>query len=233
MSLYLWINILSFAGPFFLSFDKNVHFYTHWKTLIPSILVIGSVFVAWDIYFTDIGIWGFNPEHLTGITFFNLPLEECLFFFTIPYACVFIYEVVKAYFPKFRPVKLAYFFSLIFTMTCLVIGVLHYDNWYTSVALFGAGILNWIVYYGYTPRWYPYFIVSFLIAQVPFLIVNGILTGVATENPVVWYNPEEIVGFRILSIPVEDVFYNFFMLFSVVLLHEYLKTLWYQKVKST
>ena len=232
MSLYLWINVLSIAGPLLLSFDKKVHFYTHWKTLIPSILLIGSVFVAWDIFFTEIGVWGFNPEYLSGISFFNLPLEEVLFFFTIPYACVFIYEVVIAYFPKFRPARFSYFFSLIFTIVCFVFASIHFNNWYTGVALLGAGILNWIVYFGYTPKWYPNFVVAFMITQVPFLIVNGILTGVATENPVVWYNPDEIMGFRVLSIPIEDVFYNFFMLFSIVIIHEYLKRLW-NKIKST
>jgi lycopene cyclase domain-containing protein len=233
MSLYLWINVLSIAGPLLLSFDKKVHFYTHWKTLFPAILIIGSVFVAWDIYFTDIGVWGFNPDYLTGISFFNLPIEECLFFFTIPYSSVFIYEVVKAYFPKFRPAKFSYFFSLIFTIACFVLATIHYDNWYTSVALYGAGIVNWVVYYGFTPKWYPYFIVGFLITQIPFLIVNGVLTGIATEDPVVWYNPEEIMGFRIFSIPVEDVFYNFLMLFSIVIIHEYLKNLWSQNIKIT
>ena len=233
MSLYLWINVLTFAGPLFLSFDKKVQFYTHWKTLIPAILVIGSIFVAWDIFFTEIGVWGFNPDYLSGISFFNLPFEEVMFFFTIPYACAFIYEVVRAYFPNFRPVSFSYYFSLLFTILCFVLATIHYDNWYTSVALFGAGVLNWIVYFGYTPKWYPNFIVAFLIAQVPFLIVNGVLTGVATESPVVWYNPDEIMGFRIISIPIEDVFYNFFMLFSVVIVHEYLKSLWNKKTKST
>ncbi|PKR82229.1 lycopene cyclase domain-containing protein [Brumimicrobium salinarum] len=233
MSLYLWINLLSLAGPFLLSFDKKVHFYTHWKTLFPAILVVGSLFIAWDVFFTDIGVWGFNPEYLSGIHFFNLPIEECMFFFTIPYACVFIYECVKAYFPKFRPVQFSYFFSLLFTITCLVLGIIFYDNWYTSVALIGAGLINWIVYFGFTPRWHPFFIVAFLITQVPFLIVNGVLTGVATDAPVVWYNEKEIIGLRVLSIPIEDIFYNFFMLFSVVILHEYLGKLWDQKTKST
>ncbi|RFC55855.1 lycopene cyclase domain-containing protein [Brumimicrobium aurantiacum] len=233
MSLYLWINILSIAGPLLLSFDKKVHFYSHWKTLFPSILVIGSLFIAWDIYFTDIGVWGFNEEYLSGYYFFNLPIEECLFFFTIPYACVFIYEVVKAYFPNFKPVRFSYYFSLIFTVFCIVMSILYSGNWYTFVALLGAGILNWIVYFGFTPKWYSSFIVAFLITQIPFLIVNGILTGVATDHPVVWYNENEIIDFRILSIPIEDVFYNFFMLFSIVIVHEYLRSLWDIKTKNT
>lgn len=223
MSLYLWINVLSFAGPFFLSFDKKVHFYKHWKTVLPGIVIVGAGFVACDVYFTENGIWGFNPDYLSGITIFNLPLEECLFFFTVPYACLFIYEVVKAYFPTFRPAQFSYYFSLVFTLTALILGIYFHENWYTFYALLGAGILNWVVYFGFTPKWYPYFIVAFIITQVPFLMVNGVLTGAVTPDPVVWYNEEHIMGPRIYTIPVEDIFYNFFMLFSVAVIHELLK----------
>lgn len=223
MSLYLWINVLSFAGPFLLSFDKKVHFYTHWKTLFPAILVVGTGFIAWDIYFTENGIWGFNPDYLSGITIINLPIEECLFFFTVPYACVFIYEVMKAYFPTFRPAQLAYGFSFVFTLTAISLALVFSQNLYTFYALLGAGLLNWIIYFGWTPKWYPYFVISFIITMIPFLIVNGVLTGAVTPEPVVWYNENHIMGPRVVTIPVEDIFYNFFMLFPVVGIHEWLK----------
>jgi lycopene cyclase domain-containing protein len=225
MSLYLWLNVLSFAGPFLLSFDKKVHFYTHWKTLCPAILIVGAGFIAWDIYFTENGIWGFNPDYLSGITIVNLPIEECLFFFTVPYACVFIYEVMKAYFPNFRPAHFAYWFSLMFTITAVSLALMFSQNWYTFYALLGAGLLNWIIYFGWTPKWYPYFVISFIITMIPFLIVNGVLTGAATPEPVVWYNENHIMGPRIVTIPVEDIFYNFFMLFPIVGIHEWLKSM--------
>lgn len=223
MSLYLWINILSILGPFVLSFDRKVHFYTHWKTLMPSIFIVGAIFIAWDVYFASNGIWGFNPDYLSGINVFNLPLEECLFFFTVPYACVFIYEVVTAYFPKLKPEKLAYVFSFLFTISGTVLAFLHFSNWYTFTALFGAALLNAIVYFAYSPKWYSAFVVSFLITTIPFLLVNGILTGFLTEEPIVWYSEKHIIGWRIGTIPFEDVYYNFFMLFPIVGIHEFLK----------
>jgi len=223
MSLYLWINVLSFAGPFVLSFDKKVHFYTHWRTLFPAIFLVGTGFIIWDIYFTANGIWGFNPDYLSGITLVNLPLEECLFFFTVPYACVFIYEVMKAYFPRFRPVTFAYYFSLFFTIIAITLAVIYRQNWYTFSALLGAGLINWVVYFGWTPKWYPYFVVSFIVTTIPFLLVNGILTGAATPEPIVWYSEDHIIGPRIITIPMEDIFYNFFMLFPIVGIHEWLQ----------
>lgn len=222
MSLYLWVIVLSFAGPFLLSFDKKVHFYTHWKTIFPAILIVGTGFVLWDIYFTDNGIWGFNPDYLTGLYLVNLPIEEVLFFVIVPYCCVFIYEVIKAYFPNFKPKRFSYYFSVLFTITCLSLGIINFENWYTSTALLGAGLLNWIVYFGWTPKWYPHFVVAFLVTTIPFLIVNGILTGGFTPEPIVWYNEDHIIGVRIFTIPFEDNFYNFFMLFPIVMIHEWL-----------
>jgi lycopene cyclase domain-containing protein len=105
VSLYFWIIILSFAGPFFLSFDKKVHFYKQWKYIFPAIIPVALGFIVWDDYFTENKIWGFTPEYLQGIYFRNLPLEEVLFFFVIPYNCVFIYDVLQAYFPTVKLVK--------------------------------------------------------------------------------------------------------------------------------
>jgi lycopene cyclase domain-containing protein len=55
---------------------------------------------------------------------------------------------------------------------------------------------------------------------LPIAIVNGILTGTGIENEVVWYNPKEIIGIRILSIPVEDFFYGFLLILLNVLVFE-------------
>ncbi|MGB0932773.1 MAG: lycopene cyclase domain-containing protein [Lishizhenia sp.] len=222
MSLYLWINLLTIIGPFALSFDKKVAFYKQWKFVFPAILIVAVGFLLWDEYFTANGIWGFNPEYLQGIYIGNLPLEEVLFFITIPYACVFIFSCIDGYFPNHKFNKLGYTFSFAFTIAALVLAFYFYENWYTFYALLGAGILNAVLYFGYTPIWYGRFVVAFLIAVLPFILVNGILTGMFTENPIVWYNENHIIGLRIGTIPIEDLFYNFFMLFSITAIFQYL-----------
>jgi lycopene cyclase domain-containing protein len=72
------------------------------------------------------------------------------------------------------------------------------------------------------------FLISYLVVVVPFLIVNGFLTGI----PVVLYNDAENLGFRIFSflpwplnnIPVEDVFYGMLLILMNVALFERLRT---------
>jgi lycopene cyclase domain-containing protein len=54
--------------------------------------------------------------------------------------------------------------------------------------------------------------------HIPFFIVNGILTGSFIDDEVVWYNSQEIIGFRIFTVPVEDIVYGFSMILSPLLL---------------
>ena len=59
------------------------------------------------------------------------------------------------------------------------------------------------------------FLLTYVVCFIPFLIVNGILTGGFTKNPVVWYNENEIIGWRIGTIPIEDSIYNMLLLVLV------------------
>jgi lycopene cyclase domain-containing protein len=58
---------------------------------------------------------------------------------------------------------------------------------------------------------------------IPFFIVNGILTGTGINEEVVWYNDEENLGIRLLTIPVEDIFYAFSLILLNLLLFKKFK----------
>jgi lycopene cyclase domain-containing protein len=224
MSLYGWIILATIAGPFLLSFDKKVHFYTTWKQLFPAILIVGFLFLVWDEYFTVKEIWGFNPNYLSSIYIGHLPIEEVTFFLVVPYACLFIYEVLKAYFPEFKLKTISHYFAFTFTLSGLIFGLTHMDNWYTASACIVSSILTIGFYFVNRVKWFESFVFTYLVALVPFIIVNGILTGALTQEPIVWYSEEHIMGPRIITIPVEDLFYNYSMLLPIVGIYEYLKS---------
>jgi lycopene cyclase domain-containing protein len=224
LSLYFWIILLSFAGPFFLSFDKKVQYYKKWTYVMPAILPVAVAFIFWDDYFTTKEIWGFTPEHLQGIYLSKLPIEEVLFFIVIPYNCVFIYEVLQAYFPTIKLENITKAFAFFFALSGLILTTWFIDNWYTSVACGITAMLTIGFYFIFKVKWFQWYAFAYIIALIPFLIVNGILTGIATENPVVWYNENHIIGIRIFTIPFEDLYYNFALFLPIVALYEFFKS---------
>jgi lycopene cyclase domain-containing protein len=208
-------------GPFALSFDKKVHFYTHWRSLFLATILISFVYIAWDEVYTQWGVWGFNPEHLQGVYVGHLPIEEICFFLFVPYACIFVYACLKAYFPKVNLQIISKFFAIVFGSVSLLLAIVYYDNQYTGVAALLAFLLTVYFYFLKKVEWYADFVFTFLIVQIPFFFVNGALTGMFTREPIVWYNEEEIIGLRWVSIPFEDTFYNYGFLILIFSLYFY------------
>ena len=222
MSLYLTLMIVSFGSCLALSFDKKVAFYKNIKFIIPAITIVAIPFLIWDQIFTEYGVWGFNPSYLQGIYLGRLPLEEVLFFFFIPYCCLFIYEVLNAYFPNVSLHKLTMFFSIFIVLSGIMMALTNMNQWYTFTA---CTLSSLIVVFAMKQKfiWYPRAIFAFVVALIPFFIVNGILTGAATEDPVVWYNDAHNTGIRLLTIPLEDVYYNFSLLIPIIGIYHFLK----------
>ncbi len=215
--------IFTIIGPLALSFDKKVHFYTRFIFLYKSILPVAFVFILWDIYFTKNQIWGFTKDYISTIKIINLPLEEVLFFILVPYACLFIYEVVQAYFPNLNLKRVVPIFNFTFIGLGAILLLFGFGNWYTTSAVL-IGILL-IIYFGIIQKtkWYCWFVMAYLVALIPFIIVNGILTGAVTPKPIVWYSEAHIVGWRIITIPIEDLFYNLALLLPITLIYERFK----------
>ncbi|HOX76826.1 MAG TPA: lycopene cyclase domain-containing protein [Bacteroidales bacterium] len=206
--------------PFILSFDKKVAFFRNWKYLFPATLITAAVFIIWDIYFTKHNVWWFNKDFVTGLFIQGLPVEEWLFFIIIPYCCIFIYEVSRAYLKKewkgfIIPVNIILF--IIF----LVITLVNIDRIYTAVNFGMATFIIGLQFFLKTHKtWMFHFYVAYALSLIPFFLVNGVLTSM----PVVGYNDEENLAMRIYTIPVEDFAYLVNLLLMNLTLYEFFKS---------
>ena len=221
MSLYFKVLLFSFIIPFIFSFHQKIKFYKFFKQIAASLSLVGFFFIIWDIYFTKIGVWGFDKKHHSSIMLSNLPLEEVLFFFIIPFVCVFTYFVLSE--KKVLNLNINTIFLKLICILLIVFAVLFFKNAYTvSVLILTILILLYIIYY--RPDWIGYFFSMYLIIHAfPFLLVNGVLTGYITDLPPVWYDSNNIIGVRLGTIPVEDFLYSFILLFLNTSLFEYLR----------
>ena len=223
--LYLLINFFTIIIPFIFSFHPSIQFYKHFLSFIKSIFLTCLIFIVWDIFFTHLGVWGFNKKYVIGVYFFNLPIEEVLFFICIPFACIFTIFC----FDKFKKIPINYkvekMIHIIIYFLSLSIILFFYKKKYPLFVFVSLPILIIVLKYIFKVNWLMkvYFVYLFLL--IPFLIVNGILTGTGLQEPVVWYNVNQIIGIKILTIPVEDIFYGLELIILQYGLFEFIKSI--------
>jgi len=219
MYVYLALEIFAILVPLIYSYDHKLRFYVKIKSVVLSLIIVGSFYVLCDILFTKYGIWGFNPKYHSGIVLLNLPLEEWMFFIVIPYASLFLHDTLIYLFPNLQLSNWQTKIASVVIVICLAIVVfLNIERTYTSVygivaifaifltSLDSSQILN---------RFY----LTFMVILVPFFLVNSVLTGSFIPEEVVWYNNSENLGIRILTVPVEDISYAFsLILFNLLLI---------------
>lgn len=220
---YALLHAVSLLPVIALSFDRKVHFHTSWRDLIPAIVIIGAAFIAWDVVFTSWKIWGFNHHYISGLKVAGLPWEEWLFFFTVPFACLFIYECLNAYIGRDLLGGIQHALTIGLIVLFGVLGLVLYDRIYsaTTFLLTAAFLLVHLLYLPGT--WRGRFYLAWLVSWIPFLLIDGALTGSFTLEPIVLYHPPEFSGWRIVSIPVEDSVYSLLLLMSITTIYEHKK----------
>jgi len=209
MSFYLYLNLAIIAFPLLFSFEKRIRFYTKLKPLAVSLFIVGIFFVGWDAFATYRGHWSFNPVYVNDIKLLGLPLEEILFFVTVPYSCLFVFDSIIHF---IRDKKLfssrKWLFSII-SVLIILSAFGFFNKEYTFLAILSVGLsilfvsmVNVKLFHSRT-----YWIYTVL-TLVLFLTFNYILTSF----PVVQYSSSAITGFRVTTIPIEDFLFNFSML---------------------
>lgn len=211
--IYLSLDAGTLFFPFLLSFDRRVHFAKQWRSWLPAIPTTALIFILWDIWKTRQGVWLFNPRYIVGWYLDVLPLEEVLFFFAIPYSCLFIYACVKEYFPRARLMAPKNFWWVL-SIGAMAGAIYFHDKLYTGINLAYAGALFFLS--GFYNRKLGYLPLAYALHLGPFFLVNGVLTAL----PVVLYNDAETLSWRLGTIPVEDTLYSLNLLLTNILLFE-------------
>jgi len=222
--LYLIINLSAITLPLACSFEHRVNYFKKFLSLAPGYLITSIFFIVWNIFFTKQGIWGFNKSYLIGKDLFGLPFEEWLFFLCIPYSSLFIHFCKEKLTPglKFSG-SITRYIVIGLVAFLLVLSILNLDKFYTFSSFALASIVM-IFSYIRSPKLLSSFFTSFIFILIPFFIINGLLTGSSIPNEIVWYNNSHNLGIRLGTIPFEDIFYGFSLLFLPLYINNELTT---------
>ena len=94
---------------------------------------------------------------------------------------------------------------------------------YTGVTFLLTGGFLALVMLKLRVRFMGRFYFAFAFLLIPFLIVNGVLTGSVTPEPVVWYDNTQNIGIRVGTIPLEDFVYALLMILMPITIWEKLE----------
>ncbi len=218
---YLAVDFFCIIFPFIFSFFPRFNFIREWRYFVLPCLFTALFFIAWDVFFTYLGVWGFNPQYVLGYFWFGLPLEEYLFFICIPYACVFTYHCLGLFF-TFSAARHTILVKWVLIGLLTLVGLMFLPRLYTSVTfILLAAFLSFLSYKKVS--YLPQFFFCYFLILIPFFISNGILTGSILQRTVVMYSRHHNLGIRMFTIPLEDAFYGMLLLLMNTSGYEYMK----------
>lgn len=186
--------------------------------MLIAVVIPAIPFLLWDALVTG-AHWHFNPEYVSGIKIINLPIEEILFFITVPFACLFTWEMIIRR-AKEKQINMQWLRLLLYLALPAGIYFFSIGKQYTGLTLSFLFIANLVDQFLKTnllldKRFYFYLLLIVIFT----LIFNGYLTW----RPIVTYGVDYQLDFRIITIPVEDFFYGISLLWMNTSLYKYLR----------
>ena len=90
--IYLAVDLIILLPFVFKINDSRLGFAKRRFSIIMSTGIVLAVFAVWDIFAVRANVWAFNPSYIIGIRFAGLPLEEILFFISVPVTSILVWE---------------------------------------------------------------------------------------------------------------------------------------------
>lgn len=196
--------------------------FTKYVQLIPAFIAIGMsafVFIIVDQIVTNTW-WYFNPLYILGVYIGSLPIEEMLFFLTVPFACLHLWVNLKRIKIRSLSIIATYSLVLLLWLIVLVLLVIYHELVYTRYVLLALASLPIIDLFLKTRLLSSPVFILFISGGVN--IMTLLFNGYLTARPIAMYNPSMKSNIQIASIPIEDFVYGMCLIFLVICVYEYI-----------
>ena len=220
---YLLFNLVIIAGPIASQFNRQIKHISYWRLKLITSAIVMIPYIIWDVIVTD-SHWWFNAAYTLDFRLFGLPIEEWLFFVTVPFGCLLVWETLPQVNKTTQVSFLRHVRSILYMMLLGGPLVFSIGKQYTGLVLFCFGLV------GLADRLLSVDLLLQLKTYLYLAVVFGLIlvfNGYLTARPVVFYGEVYQIGYRIFSIPVEDFGYGFTLMLFNAILYEKLRKMWY------
>jgi lycopene cyclase domain-containing protein len=199
------------AGPATLLFIAKDKVTLNLRAFALAFLYVCMPFIVWDMWAASNEHWGFNPRYIIGPYIFKLPIEEMLFFVTVPFAMTFVWELMAS---RVKDINNPKIIQCILWVVVIVSGMAagYFDGAYTKSVLLALSFCSLLLL-----RSKIYVLARFWRFQLYHLGVFVVFNGVLTALPIITYSGSAIIGIRLGTIPLEDFAYSFCLISLFVL----------------
>ena len=214
-SEYLIFNALVALGPVVaLLFVPKIRK----PAVIPTLIALAFPalgFVLWDIAVTGI-FWTFNSAFTLGPRIGGVPLEEVLFFFTVPFGCLVLWANWARVHDTKNEHTLVPAVLLLLSVPITIWSV--WVGWYYTGIVSAVFVVVVIIDYVCKIRlWWRSAFHSFSLVVI---LLTFVFNLYLTARPVVLYNAAMKSNLTILTIPAEDFVYGLVLISCVIILYE-------------
>lgn len=208
---YLLFNLLVISLPF-IGRWLMPKFKWQPKLMVKAVLIVAVPFLIWDGLVTG-RWWDFNHQFISGIKLGVLPIEEVLFFITVPFATLVLWQLGVNYFYK----KDRFEYLNLIILGIIVVGLVWGVNYpyFLTVNLLALLVIliDWL-------SLKLIFSKAGVAISLTTLLLTAIFNGYLTARPVVTYNSEIILKYRLGTVPIEDFYYGLTLIWLNILVFE-------------
>ncbi len=211
---YLLFNLVVIGGPLASEFIQPIKHLSRWRVKLLTCGIVMIPYVIWDMLVAG-SHWWFNEQYTLEFRLLGLPIEEWLFFLTVPFGCLLVWETLPQRDSSTKLKSLQPIRTVLYAAPLAGIWLLSIGKQYTGLVLFCFGLV------GVADRLLKVDLLLKLRTYLYLAIVAGltlVFNGYLTARPVVLYGESYQLDYRILTIPIEDFGYAFtLMLFNAML----------------
>lgn len=212
------LNLILLFISVLLYFDKRGQAFKDWKALLPAVVITGILSVVTKMVLARYKLVHYDQTTLSGISYFDIPLEAALLCFTVPLAGVVIYAYLNGRYPNNDFEKYSLALSNVFLGLSIAIIFFAYTMAY-AVITFSLFLLL-ILYIEYINKYR--FMYKFYRAYGVLLVLYA-FSQLLFDSQHVAYHIEHTLKFNLVGVPFENYFLLGVHFLSAVYLFEFFK----------